>query len=125
MSTQFESGSQDVVYAPALTDAARLKQTPSNQVVINYQLGSFFYMNANNFSGFKEDTYSQLLTAASTEPDAGVRKQLYSQLNEYLLDQCCTFAFSLYPSIIIAGQKLHDLQVDPSAVLAYVDAWVG
>jgi peptide/nickel transport system substrate-binding protein len=282
MSTQFEAGSQDVMYAPALTDAARLKQNPTNQVDVNYQLGSFFYVNvnvtnplftnklvrqamnfaldrerisssvlqgligkpvnlpwpdrspafdaaknatytfdldkaaallkqagvskpeteitystsgyaseyasiaqiyqadlskigvtttlkpvdgptftqqgltltyaglrigagggaavvdassllqagnaynyANNFSGFKDEAYTQLVAAASTEPDTAKRKQLYSQLNDFLLDQCFTFAFSLYPSIVIVGSNVHNLKFDPSAVLAYVDAWLG
>ncbi len=282
MSTQFEAGSQDVMYGPALTDAARLKENPSNQVVVNYQLGSFFYVNvnvtnplfanklvrqamnfaldrerisstvlqgligrpvslpwpdrspafdaarnatytfdlekaaallkqasvsnaeteitystsgyaseyasiaqvyqadlakigvkttlkpvdgptftqqgltltytglrigagggaavvdassllqagnaynyANNFSGYKDEVYTQLVTAASTEPDTAKRKQLYSQLNDYLLDQCFTFAFSLYPSIVVVGANVHNLLFDPSAGLAYVDAWIG
>jgi peptide/nickel transport system substrate-binding protein len=282
MSTRFESGAQDVIFNPALTDAARLKQTPANQVVINYQIGSFFYVNvnatnplfagkqvrqamnyaldrerisssvlqgligtpvdlpwpdnspafdaarnttysfdldraaallkeagvssadteitystsgyateyasiaqiyqadlakigvsttlkpvdgptftqqglsltytglrigsgggagvadassllqggnaynyANNFSGFKDDAYAQLVNAASTEPDTARRTQLYSQLNDYLLDQSFTFAFSLYPFIIVAGPNVHNLQFDPSGTLAYVDAWLG
>jgi peptide/nickel transport system substrate-binding protein len=281
MSTRFESGAQDVIFAPALTDAARLKQNQANQVDVDYQIGSFFYINvnvtnplfanklvrqavnyaldrqrisstvllglvgtpvnlpwpdrspafeaaknttytfdldkaaallkqagvstaeteitystsgyaseyasiaqiyqadlakigvtttlkpvdgptftqqgltltytglrigsgggagvadassllqggnaynyANNFSGFKDDAYAQLVTAASTEPDASKRKQLYAQLNDYLLDQCFTFAFSLYPFIIADGPNVHNLQFDPSGALGYVDAWV-
>jgi peptide/nickel transport system substrate-binding protein len=281
MATRFESGAQDVIFAPALTDAARLKQNQANQVDVDYQIGSFFYINvnvtnplfanklvrqavnyaldrqrisstvllglvgtpvnlpwpdrspafeaaknttytfdldkaaallkqagvstaeteitystsgyaseyasiaqiyqadlakigvtttlkpvdgptftqqgltltyaglrigsgggagvadassllqggnaynyANNFSGFKDDAYAQLVTAASTEPDASKRKQLYAQLNDYLLDQCFTFAFSLYPFIIADGPNVHNLQFDPSGALGYVDAWV-
>ena len=83
------------------------------------------YNYANNFSGFKEERYTQLVSAASTEADTAKRKQLYSQLNDYLLDQCFTFAFSLYPSIVVVGPNVHNLQFDPSAVLGYADAWVG
>jgi hypothetical protein len=49
---------------------------------------------------------------------------LYAQLNDYLLDQCFTFAFSLYPFIIADGPNVHNLQFDPSGALGYVDAWV-
>ena len=87
--------------------------------------GGNAYNYANNFSGFKDDAYTQLVTAASTEPDVNRRKQLYSQLNDYLLDQSFTFAFSLYPFITAVGPNVHNLQVDPSAALGYVDAWVG
>ena len=87
--------------------------------------GGNAYNYANNFSGFKDDAYAQLVSAASTEPDTTRRMQLYAQLNDYLLDQSFTFAFSLYPFIIVAGPNVHKLQFDPSGVLAYVDAWIG
>jgi peptide/nickel transport system substrate-binding protein len=87
--------------------------------------GGNAYNYANNFSGFQDDTYTQLVTAASTEPDVNKRKQLYSQLNDYLLDQSFTFAFSLYPFIIAVGPTVHNLQVDPSATIGYANAWVG
>ena len=47
MATQFEAASLDVMYAPALTDAVRLKDDPRNQAVINSQGGAFFYVNLN------------------------------------------------------------------------------
>ena len=48
---------------------------------------------AGNFAGFQDPQYTQLVLSATTEPDAAKRKQVYSQLNDYLLDQSFTFAF--------------------------------
>ena len=79
---------------------------------------------AGNFAGFQDPQYSQLVLAATTEPDAVRRKQLYSQLNDYLLDQSFTFAFAWYPSIALISSKVHALQFNGSAALSYVDAWV-
>ncbi|MBV9324514.1 MAG: ABC transporter substrate-binding protein [Chloroflexi bacterium] len=87
--------------------------------------GGNAYNYANNFSGFKDDVYGNLVNAASTEPDVAKRKQLYSQLNDYLLDQSFTFAYAYSPTTIVVGSTVHSLQFDASGALAYVDAWVG
>jgi peptide/nickel transport system substrate-binding protein len=87
--------------------------------------GGNAYNYANNFSGFKDDTYANLVNAASSEPDTARRKQLYSQLNDYLLDQSFTYAYAYSPTTIVVGPTVHNLQFDGSGALAYVDAWVG
>jgi peptide/nickel transport system substrate-binding protein len=42
---------------------------------------------AKNSASFKNDQYTQLVDAATTEPDPAKRKQVYSQLNDFILDQ--------------------------------------
>ncbi|MBV9323497.1 MAG: ABC transporter substrate-binding protein [Chloroflexi bacterium] len=79
---------------------------------------------AGNFAGFQDDTYARLVLAASTEPDAGKRKLVYSQLNDYLLDQSFTFAFAWYPSIAVVASKVHGLDFSSSAALSYSQAWL-
>ena len=79
---------------------------------------------AGNFAGFQDPQYSQLVLAATTEPDAAKRKELYAQLNDYLLDQSFTFAFAWYPSIALISSKVHALQFSGSAALSYLDAWL-
>jgi peptide/nickel transport system substrate-binding protein len=87
--------------------------------------GGNAYNYANNFSGYKDDAYGNLVNTASSEPDTARRKQLYSQLNDYLLDQSFTYAYAYSPTTIVVGPTLHNLQFDRSGALAYVDAWVG
>jgi peptide/nickel transport system substrate-binding protein len=82
------------------------------------------YNYAGNFAGFKDDLYAQLVLSATTEPDAARRKQLYSQLNDYLLDQSFTFAFSWYPATALVSAKVHALDFNTSAALSYADAWL-
>ena len=82
------------------------------------------YNYAGNFAGFKDDKYTELVQAATAEPDQTKRKQLYSQLNDYLLDQCFTCAFSWYPATAIAAANVHALTFLSSPVLGYVDAWL-
>ncbi|HEY2594912.1 MAG TPA: ABC transporter substrate-binding protein, partial [Chloroflexota bacterium] len=82
------------------------------------------YNYAGNFAGFKDDAYSQLVLSATTEPDASKRKQLYSQINDYLLDQSFTFAFSWYSATALVSSKVHALGYTTSAALSYADAWL-
>jgi peptide/nickel transport system substrate-binding protein len=82
------------------------------------------FNHAGNFAGFKEDAYTQLVLSATTEPDAAKRKDAYSRLNDYLLDQSFTFAFSWYPATALVASKVHALEFTASAALSYVNAWV-
>jgi peptide/nickel transport system substrate-binding protein len=82
------------------------------------------FNHAGNFAGFQDPQYTQLVLAATSESDAVRRRQLYSQLNDYLLDQSFTFAFAWYPSIAVISSKVHALQFSGSAALSYVDAWL-
>jgi peptide/nickel transport system substrate-binding protein len=45
------------------------------------------YNYAGNFTGFKSDVYTQLVMASAVEPDLAKRKELYSQINDLLLDE--------------------------------------
>jgi peptide/nickel transport system substrate-binding protein len=49
-----------------------------------------------NNAGFKDDQYTQLVDTAKSEPDAAKRKQVYSQINDYILDQ--SFGIPVAPS---------------------------
>jgi ABC-type transport system substrate-binding protein len=59
----------------------------------------------NNSDGFKDPRYAKLVNSAATEPDAAKRKQIYGQLNDYLLDQSLTMPLSLYPSTALTTAK--------------------
>jgi len=49
-----------------------------------------------NNAGFNNEQYTQLVQRASTEPDAAKRKQIYSELNDFILDQ--SFGIPIAPS---------------------------
>jgi peptide/nickel transport system substrate-binding protein len=59
---------------------------------------------AGNNSGFKSDVYSQLLDASTTETDPQKQKQIYSQLNDLLLDEAFNTALaSASPRMLLRG----------------------
>jgi peptide/nickel transport system substrate-binding protein len=49
-----------------------------------------------NNAGYNDEQYTQLVQRASTEPDPAKRKQIYSELNDFILDQ--SFGIPIAPS---------------------------
>lgn len=84
------------------------------------------YGAANAFTNFKDDTYTELVKSAGSEIDPGKRKQLYSQINDLILDQCFTMNVSSYLAVSVATAKVHGVTRAPTGggpIL--VDAWLG
>lgn len=65
---------------------------------------------ASNASGFYDDQWTQLASGVATEPDAAKRKQLYAQINDYLLDQSFAMAITPYPDIVATRPNVMDLK---------------
>jgi len=49
-----------------------------------------------NNAGFSNEEYTRLTASAAAEPDAAKRKQIYSQINDFIIDQ--SFGMPLAPS---------------------------
>ena len=47
-----------------------------------------------NNSGFKTDEWTNLVNAVGTETDAAKQKQLYAQVNDYMIDQAWSIVFA-------------------------------
>jgi peptide/nickel transport system substrate-binding protein len=78
------------------------------------QTGAFGAANA--FSNFKDDTYTQLVQMAGSETDAAKRKQLYSQINDIILDQSFTMAISSFLAMSVATAKVHGVTRTPTGI---------
>jgi peptide/nickel transport system substrate-binding protein len=87
------------------------------------QVGASLNPKINN-AGFKDDPYTQLVTTAATEPDATKRKQLYSQINDYLLDQ--SFGMPLAPSTsrVVTRSSVHGLEFRFNDVMYLGNVWM-
>ena len=62
-----------------------------------------------NNDGFKEPRWAELVAASNTEVDPAKQKQLYSDINDYVLDQCFTYAVSNNPVWWVTSAKFHGL----------------
>jgi peptide/nickel transport system substrate-binding protein len=54
---------------------------------------------ANNSAGFYDDQWTQLAAGVAIEPDPAKRKEMYDQINDYLLDQSFVITITPYPDI--------------------------
>jgi len=78
-----------------------------------------------NFAGFKDDQYTQIVTASQVEADAAKRQALYAQLNDYLLDQCFSMQLATNPPIIAASSKVRDVGWNAHDQLQHDQLWLG
>jgi peptide/nickel transport system substrate-binding protein len=78
----------------------------------------------NNNEGFKSDVYSSLVTQVSTENDPAKLKQLYSQLNDVLLDESFVMYMSPYLLLMVGRNALHDLTPNLHGGWSFTDAWL-
>jgi peptide/nickel transport system substrate-binding protein len=78
-----------------------------------------------NNAGFKDDQYTQLVDSAKSEPDASKRKQIYSQINDYVLDQ--SFGLPVAPSTdrIVSKANVHDIGMGLNNVMRLEGTWMG
>lgn len=69
--------------------------------------------NSNN-EGYKNEKYTQLIASGAAEPDATKRKQIYSQLNDILLEDAFVMVLAPYPPRLVTTAAVHDV-VNPSS----------
>ncbi len=80
---------------------------------------------ANQFGNFVDATYTQLVQAAAAEIDLARRKQLYSQINDVLLDESFAMTVSSLLTLAMATSKVHGLHRGPTGGgLILQDIWM-
>jgi peptide/nickel transport system substrate-binding protein len=65
---------------------------------------------ASNQANFYDDKWTALAKAPATEPDPAKRKQLYSEINDYMLDQSWVLVITPYPDIVYMRPNVMDLK---------------
>jgi len=63
----------------------------------------------NNHSAFKHDMWTSLVNASLSETDSAKQKQLYAQLNDFILDQSFTVPLATYPYTFIMRGNVKDV----------------
>jgi peptide/nickel transport system substrate-binding protein len=99
--------------------AGNLQLTPGNLFNISRPVGS-----EDNSSGFKDQHFSQLVSEAGTDTNPTRLKQVYSEINDVLLDE--SFVMFLSPSalIMLARAGVHDITPNLYGGWHFTDAWV-
>ncbi len=78
----------------------------------------------NNNEGFKSDMYTQLVTQAGSEVDPAKQQQIYSQLNDLVLDESFVAMVASSPQIMMTTAKVHGLSPTYHASFSFTSAWM-
>ena len=77
-----------------------------------------------NIMGVKDDTYTQLVGAMSSEVDPVKRKQVYSTFNDYVLDQSYNMPIASLVQLAVLTQKVHGPRYNMNEWLVFTDTWL-
>jgi peptide/nickel transport system substrate-binding protein len=77
-----------------------------------------------NNSGFKNDAYTQLVKSSATEPDLQKRKQLYTQINDLLLDEAFSLALSSAQPRMLAHAGVHGVGYSLHEGFDWTNVWI-
>jgi len=77
-----------------------------------------------NNADFHDQQYSDLVTTAATEPDATRRQQLYSQINDFLLDACFDMPIASSSTRALATTRLHGVGHRRNDFFTFTEAWL-
>ena len=79
---------------------------------------------AKNNSGFKTDEWTKLVDAVGTETDAAKQKALYDQVNDYIIDQAWSIAFSQRAVIYLTSAKVKGMVPTGRQSFLWKEAWL-
>jgi peptide/nickel transport system substrate-binding protein len=77
-----------------------------------------------NIMGVKDDTYTQLVAAISSEVDPVKRKQVYSSFNDYVLDQSYNMPIASLVQLVAMSPKVHGPRFNMNEWLLFTDTWL-
>jgi len=77
-----------------------------------------------NNSGFKNDLYTQLVKSSATEADLQKRKQLYTQINDLLLDEAFSLALSSAQPRMLARAGVHGVGYTLHEGFDWTNVWI-
>lgn len=104
--------------------------TQSSSAYANIESSSLFTLSRHwnysgaNTTGFKNDKYTQLVTAANVEPDAAKRKQLYSQINDLILDEAFVMVLAPGAPSVVTRSNVNGVRWSMHESRVYADMWL-
>jgi peptide/nickel transport system substrate-binding protein len=91
--------------------------------VTQFTSGSTTNYRGNN-GGYLDPKYSELVVAAATEPDAAKRKQLYSGLNDFLIDAAFVYPLASRQTRALARNNIMGVGHRRNEMYTFMNAWL-
>jgi peptide/nickel transport system substrate-binding protein len=89
------------------------------------QISRYWDINSNLAGMNANDTYKQLVTAASVEPDAAKRKTILGNLNDLILDESFTIPVATSKHLTLMRSNVNGFRFQPGIESAsYTDVWL-
>ena len=82
---------------------------------------SSFWNPSTGSTGFRSERYNQLLSAVTAEADVSKRRELYNQLNDFLLDESFVISVSGTAPLVAMRQSVRGLQHTVHEAISYTD----
>jgi len=79
---------------------------------------------AKNNSGYQDPTWTQLVNAVSTETDSAKQRQLYAQINDYMIDQAWSIVFAERAVIWLAPGNVQNLKPTGRSSFVWDEVWI-
>jgi peptide/nickel transport system substrate-binding protein len=77
-----------------------------------------------NTSGFDDPIWTGMLASVASETDPTKQKALYSQINDFILDQCWDMPACSIPYTLVASAHVHDILPSMHATFMFTDTWL-
>jgi peptide/nickel transport system substrate-binding protein len=77
-----------------------------------------------NNGGYKNDTYTQKINALALEPDEAKRKQMLSDLNDFMLDECIVYPIATNYEKLLASSKVKDIGHRRIPLFKFTETWL-
>jgi peptide/nickel transport system substrate-binding protein len=79
---------------------------------------------AKNNSGYKTDRWSQLVDAVATETEPARQKQLYAQVNDFMIDEAWSIVFAERAVIWLARSAIKNVNPTGRQSFLWHEAWI-
>jgi ABC-type transport system substrate-binding protein len=104
-----------------VTNARQYQLSASTSAAAQYHPSTlFFFGGARYFGGVDDAT----VNAVSAEPDEAKRRQMYAQMNDFILDNSLDMVIGQTQRALVYAKKLHGIDRTMNQVTVYTDAWV-
>ena len=85
---------------------------------------AYYTTSSVSITGYTSDRYTQLISGMASEPDDARRKELYSQMNDLLLDEPVTMVMAPNAMRVASHAKVQGVRWRINEVRAWEELWL-
>jgi ABC-type transport system substrate-binding protein len=96
----------------------------TNMQPITFFTSSSVARTSGNNGGYKNDAYTQKVNALALEPDEGKRKQMLSELNDFMLDEGIVYPIATNIEKCLATKQVKDIGHRRIPLFKFTETWL-